>query len=93
MSIEVKKIAGLARLMAKDSDLNAIQQDLEKIVKFAEQIKTAETSKIKPLAHPSDEGQRLREDTATENDQRTLLQSIAPETATGLYVVPKVIEE
>jgi aspartyl-tRNA(Asn)/glutamyl-tRNA(Gln) amidotransferase subunit C len=35
---------------------------------------------------------RLREDTVTESDQRTLFQLIAPQTDQGHYLVPKVIE-
>ena len=47
---------------------------------------------VEPMAHPQDMVQSLREDVVTEGDQRERFQSIAPATANGLYLVPKVIE-
>ena len=44
------------------------------------------------MAHAQDVHQRLREDTVSEENQRSLFQSIAPEVESGLYLVPKVIE-
>jgi len=51
-----------------------------------------DTDGIEPLAHPHDANQRLREDVVTEENQRELLQSNAPQTDAGLFLVPKVIE-
>ena len=44
------------------------------------------------MAHPLDVVQRLRVDEITESDHREELQTLAPETQGGLYLVPKVIE-
>jgi len=93
MSLDVKKIAHLARLAVDETDCEALNQDLNNALKLAEQINKVDTSKVEPLAHPYDEKQPLRQDVVTETDQRALFQSIAPETEDGLYIVPKVIEE
>ena len=39
-----------------------------------------------------DQVQRLRVDQVTEQDQRELFQSQAPQVESGLYLVPKVID-
>jgi aspartyl-tRNA(Asn)/glutamyl-tRNA(Gln) amidotransferase subunit C len=44
------------------------------------------------MAHPLDMSQRLRVDEVTESDERDRFQANAPETANGLYVVPRVVE-
>ena len=44
------------------------------------------------MSHAADVHLTLREDAVTEGDQRELFQSIAPATADGLYLVPKVLE-
>jgi aspartyl-tRNA(Asn)/glutamyl-tRNA(Gln) amidotransferase subunit C len=44
------------------------------------------------MAHPLDAVQRLRSDLVTEENQRELLQSVAPAVENGLFLVPKVIE-
>jgi aspartyl-tRNA(Asn)/glutamyl-tRNA(Gln) amidotransferase subunit C len=44
------------------------------------------------MSHAQDVTQRLREDKVTEDNQRELFQSIAPQVEGGLYLVPQVIE-
>ena len=56
------------------------------------EVSLVDTSDVEPMAHPLQMSQRLREDRVTEENQRELFQSIAPATANGLYLVPKVIE-
>jgi len=57
-----------------------------------DQMSTANTEGVLPMAHPLEMSQRLRADRVTETDQRELFQSIAPQTEAGLYLVPRVIE-
>ena len=56
------------------------------------ELMSAATEQITPMAHPLDATQRLRSDEVSETDQRELFQGIAPHTEAGLYLVPKVIE-
>ncbi|MCW8881726.1 MAG: Asp-tRNA(Asn)/Glu-tRNA(Gln) amidotransferase subunit GatC [Sedimenticola sp.] len=95
MSLErsdVEKIAHLARLAVSDDELEAVTSDLSNILNLVEQMETADTEGVEPMAHPLHMTQRLREDEATEQDQRNLFQSLAPLTDEGLYLVPRVIE-
>ena len=51
-----------------------------------------DTTAVEPLAHPLEATQRLRVDEVTETDNREHFQQVAPQTESGLYLVPQVIE-
>ncbi|MFC1602132.1 Asp-tRNA(Asn)/Glu-tRNA(Gln) amidotransferase subunit GatC [Pseudomonadota bacterium] len=89
---DVKKIAHLARLDVSDGQMVSIAKDLSNILDLVEQLNSADTEGVVPMAHPLHMAQRLRSDEVTEMDHREVFQSIAPQTEDGLYLVPKVIE-
>lgn len=90
---EVKKIAHLARLTLSNEDILQYTPQLSRILDFIEHMNQADTAKVEPLAHPLDLFQRLRIDAVSEPDLRDKFQHIAPQVESGLYLVPKVIEE
>jgi aspartyl-tRNA(Asn)/glutamyl-tRNA(Gln) amidotransferase subunit C len=55
-------------------------------------MNAVETAAVEPLSHPLDRPLRLRPDEVTEADRRDDFQALAPETADGLYLVPRVVE-
>ena len=66
---------------------------LSAILAFVEQLSSAATGDVVPMAHPLEgQVQRLREDAVTESDRRESYQPNAPAVEAGLYLVPKVIE-
>jgi aspartyl-tRNA(Asn)/glutamyl-tRNA(Gln) amidotransferase subunit C len=89
---DVEKIAHLARLAVTGEEAQGLSGDLSRILDLVAQMDQVDTSDVEPMAHPLQMSQRLREDRVTEENQRELFQSIAPATANGLYLVPKVIE-
>ena len=56
------------------------------------QRQAADTSGVDPSSHPMQATPRLRDDEANELTHREALQSTAPDTEDGLFLVPKVIE-
>jgi aspartyl-tRNA(Asn)/glutamyl-tRNA(Gln) amidotransferase subunit C len=95
MSLErddVEKIAHLARLAVDEGELDSVTAGLSDILNMVEQMSSVDTAGVTPMAHPLHMTQPLRPDQVTEEDQRELFQSIAPQTEEGLYLVPKVIE-
>ena len=88
----VRNIAQLARIHMEEQELEEYRDELSKILSLVEQMNAADTKDVQPLAHPLDRHLRMRVDEVTETDQRNALQSIAPATEDGLYLVPKVIE-
>lgn len=92
MKIDIDKVAHLASLTLSEHDKKIYPAQLENILRLAEQMNTVLTDDIAPMAHPLEANQPLRDDVPTEEDQRTLFQSIAPVVESGLYLVPQVIE-
>ncbi|PIE42852.1 MAG: Asp-tRNA(Asn)/Glu-tRNA(Gln) amidotransferase GatCAB subunit C [Gammaproteobacteria bacterium] len=95
MSIDVstvEKIAHLARLQVTEEQAEKLTSDLSNILDLVDQLQAVDTSNVTPMAHPMDVTQVLRKDVVTEQNQREALQSVAPATEDGLFLVPKVIE-
>ncbi|MCB2031879.1 MAG: Asp-tRNA(Asn)/Glu-tRNA(Gln) amidotransferase subunit GatC, partial [Ottowia sp.] len=63
---------------------------------IVEAMSAVDTTGVEPLPHPiaaiQDIALRLRDDVASEPDQRTVNQQSAPAVEDGLFLVPKVIE-
>jgi len=93
---QVLRIARLARIAITPAEARQVEERLNRVLGFIDQMRTVDTAGIEPMAHPLDAqlgtGQRLRADQALEADRRELYQSVAPTTQDGLYLVPKVIE-
>lgn len=77
--------------MAAD-EVDEVTEKLSRIVDFVDQLQSAPTDDVLPMAHPLNQTQRLRADEVTENDQRERIQRNAPRVEEGYYVVPRVIE-
>lgn len=95
MTIETKDIETIAHLARLD--LNAAEKQealnsINNILQVIDQMQATDTSNVLPLAHAFDTSQRCRQDVVTETDQRETLLKLAPATADGLFLVPKVIE-
>ncbi len=90
---DVENIAHLARLAITDKELPVYVESLSKIISFVEQLNTADTAHIEPMAHPlGEQVQRLRTDEVLDADQHEKYQRNAARTEASLYLVPKVIE-
>ena len=88
----VTHIAELAHLEILPAEMQEYVESLRDVLNLVEQMQNIDTGGIETLAHPFDGVQRLRADVVRESNQREYFQDIAPETAEGLYLVPKVIE-
>ncbi len=95
---DVRKVASLARLAITEQEAVAAQTQMQNIFGLIEEMQAVDTQGIAPMSHALDITQRLREDVVTEQNQRELFQSIAPQykgspqVEAGLYLVPQVIE-
>jgi aspartyl-tRNA(Asn)/glutamyl-tRNA(Gln) amidotransferase subunit C len=90
---QIAGIAALARLELSAQEIPVYQESLSSILEFVGALDACDTADIVPMAHPLPGlSQRLRPDVVTEQDRRDLYQANAPQTAAGLYLVPKVIE-
>ena len=90
---QIENIAHLARLELQPAEVPVYQESLSAILDFVGELDRADTASVAPMAHPLPGlSQRLRPDAVTEQDHHELYQENAPQVASGLYLVPKVIE-
>ena len=91
---DVEKIALLARLSITEQEMPVYVTSLSSIVDFVDELSRVQTDNIDPLAHPLEgQRQRLRADVVTESDNHEKYQANAPSVQSGLYVVPRVIDQ
>ncbi|HUD96366.1 MAG TPA: Asp-tRNA(Asn)/Glu-tRNA(Gln) amidotransferase subunit GatC [Woeseiaceae bacterium] len=89
---QVQHIAFLARLKLEDGEFDDVVDKLSRIVDFVDQLQSAPTDNVLPMAHPLALNQRLRADVVTERIDRDAFQANAPAVRDGYYLVPKVLE-
>jgi len=95
-SQDIGRIAHLARLELSSNESERMLTQLNGFFDIVEKMRAVDTQGIEPLAHPvatiQDIALRLRDDAASEPDQREANQKSAPAVERGLFLVPKVIE-
>ena len=95
-SQDIARVANLARLELHPDETEHTLRQLNGFFALVEQMRAVNTEGVEPLAHPAallgDVALRLREDIATEPNQREASQRSAPAVERGLFLVPKVIE-
>jgi aspartyl-tRNA(Asn)/glutamyl-tRNA(Gln) amidotransferase subunit C len=89
---DIRRIAQLARLDLTDAESQQVLAQLQNVFALIQELQAVDTRGVEPMSHAQDLGLRLREDRVTETDQHELFQTIAPQVAAGLYLVPKAIE-
>jgi len=93
---DIARIANLARLELSSTESERMLGQLNDFFGIVEKMQAVDPSGVSPLSHPvaaiQDIALRLREDIASEPDQRDANQRSAPAVERGLFLVPKVIE-
>jgi len=89
---QVLGIAHLARLSLASDEVDEVTDKLSRIVDFVDQLQSAATDEVLPMAHPLNQTQRLRVDEVTETDERERIQRNAPAVEDGFYLVPRVLD-
>ena len=92
----VRKIARLARIAVTDDEVPGLTEQLGGILNWIEQLGEVDTSGVEPMASVMPKGLggalRWREDTVTDGGIPEKVLANAPDTASGFFAVPKVIE-
>ena len=93
---EIARVANLARLELSSTESERMLAQLNGFFGIVEKMQAVDTSGVAPLSHPvaaiEDVQLRLREDIASEPNNREANQRNAPAVERGLFLVPKVIE-
>ena len=93
---DIERVANLARLELRPDETDRVLSQLNGFFSLVAQMEAVNTDGVEPLAHPAailgDVALRLRDDVASEPNQREASQGSAPAVERGLFLVPKVIE-
>lgn len=93
---DINRIANLARLELHPEESERMLAQINGFFDIVEKMRAVDTTGVEPLTHPvaavQDVQLRLREDVASEPNQREANQKSAPAVERGLFLVPKVIE-
>ena len=92
MEIDVNKVAMLARIQLTNAEAEELGPQLSGILGYIETLSEVDTEGVAATAHPHDAAMPLRANIVTNTNRREALLATAPNTESGLYVVPKVIE-
>lgn len=93
---DIARIANLARLELSGAESERMLTQINGFFDIVEKMRAVDTTGTVPLAHPvaavQEVALRLRDDVASEPNQREANQRSAPAVERGLFLVPKVIE-
>ena len=92
MSIDVKKVANLARIAVPEERLESLGQELEAIVGFVEQLSEVDTKGVDPMTSVVAMTQPMRADVVTDVDKSEAVLANAPDRVADFFAVPKVVE-
>ncbi len=89
---EVEHVSRLARLALDDQEIASLQEDMDQILGYVEQLNQLETQEITPTAHAVPMENALREDTIRPGFSREQALANAPASDPSGFRVPRVIE-
>ena len=88
---EVRKVARLARLEVAPSEVEALSDQLGRILDYVDTLKSANTENVEPMSQVTDRVNALREDVVVDSIGTEAALANAPESEDGHFVVPKVV--
>jgi aspartyl-tRNA(Asn)/glutamyl-tRNA(Gln) amidotransferase subunit C len=86
----VDHVARLAHLSLTPEERQTFARQLDEILAYAESIQALDTSGVAPMSH-AQVTLRLREDTPRKGLDRERAISAAPDAASGLFRVPRIL--
>jgi aspartyl-tRNA(Asn)/glutamyl-tRNA(Gln) amidotransferase subunit C len=88
----IKRVATLARLKLKTEQIGPMQQDLNNILQFIDQLNEVDTSGVEAMVGGRITTMPFRSDKITDGNCVQKILENAPEVTCNMFVVPKVVE-
>lgn len=88
----VRRIARLARIAVTDAEVPHLQNEINAILAFVEELSAVDISGVEPMTSVIPMKLPMREDVVTDGEIEPLILANAPLAEDGFFVVPKVIE-
>ncbi|MFL2661337.1 MAG: Asp-tRNA(Asn)/Glu-tRNA(Gln) amidotransferase subunit GatC [Alphaproteobacteria bacterium] len=95
MSIDnstVKKVAMLARIQLEEEEEVSLIDELNNILGWVDELQKVNTKNIEPMLSVFNESMHMRKDIPNVNYSNEQIIENAPDSSSGFFVVPKVVE-
>ena len=95
MSIDnqtVRKVSKLAKIKINEKEETRFIEELNNILGWVDELKKVDTEQIEPMLSVFNESMVMRKDEVSSKISDELVLKNAPESKSGFFVVPKVIE-
>lgn len=89
---DVLKIAHLARLELNPSEIEPMQESINKVLDWMEALNAVNTDHVEPLVHMTPAMNQFREDVAKQDLSKEKALALGPDTNEQYFKVPQVIE-
>ena len=88
----VRRIARLARIAVSEDEIGHLQDELNAILAFVEQLSEVDVSGVEPMTSVTPMALKMRPDKVTDGGIADQILANAPATEDGFFLVPKVVE-
>lgn len=88
----VRRIAKLARIRVNEEEASTLQNELNMILGYVEQLAEVNVDGVEPLSGGARMALRQREDRLTDGDMADKILANAPDRIGNFFAVPKVVE-
>lgn len=88
----VRRIAHLARIAVKDEDVPHLQQELNAILSFVEELNSVDVEGVEPMTSVIPMKMKMRSDAVTDHAGAGAVVANAPQHEDQFFTVPKVVE-
>ena len=95
MSIDnqtVRKVSKLAKIKINEQEETKFIEELNNILGWVDELKKVDTDQIEPMLSVFNESMVMRKDEVSSEISEELVLKNAPESKSGFFVVPKVVE-
>ena len=92
MEVDLSRVARLARIELTQEEEQRISPQIAEVLHYVEKLKELNVEDTEPTAHAIPLDNVLREDELRVSLSQEEALSNAPQTANGLFIVPKIIE-
>jgi len=88
----VRKVSKLAKIKINEKEENKLIEELNNILGWVDELKKVDTEQIEPMLSVFNESMVMRRDEVFSETSDELVLKNAPESKSGFFVVPKVVE-
>lgn len=88
----VRRIAHLARIAVEDGEIEHLQNELNAILGWVEQLGEVNVDGVEPMTSVAPMQPKMRKDEVTDGGDAARVLANAPQADRGFFLVPKVVE-